>query len=89
MLRADFRCLAQLVIDSVAIRLLIVEPPEVEAADAIGLEDFCEFYAVFEQLLLLLEIEIRVKLIAMRAAFRVRRAGPVGFEERAGDVRHA
>src|SRR5208282_5490361 len=63
--------------------------PKIEAADAVGLEGLGQLDAAFENFVLLLEREIGVKLGAFRAEFGFRCAGPVHFEERAGDVRHA
>ena len=80
---------AQLVVDGGAVGRLIVQPPEVEAADAIGLELLGQFDTVFQQLILLLEIEAGMELVALWTLFGKRRSGPVDFEERAGYVGHA
>ena len=86
MLGAGAGGLAQLVVDGRAIGLLIFEAPEIEAADAVGLEGFAEIDAACEHFVLLLEVEVGVELIAARAFFGYRRAGPMDFEERAGNV---
>ncbi len=52
---------------AVAIGLHIVEPPEIETADAVGLEGFGEIDAVLEQRVLLLEVEVGVELVAALA----------------------
>ena len=85
-LRAGAGGIAELFIDGVAIGLLIVETPEVEAADAVSLECLAELDAAFEYLVLLLEVEVGVELIAAGPLLRLRRAGPVDLEERAGNV---
>ena len=48
----------------------ILEPPEIEAADAIGLKRFAKFNAAAEHLILLLEVEVGAELVAARLLFR-------------------
>src|SRR6201992_764728 len=85
---AHLRRPAQLFVDGGAIGVLIVEPPEVEAADAIGLKLLCEFNTVFEPLILLLALDPGMKLCALRTLLGKRRSGPVDFEQRTGNIRH-
>ena len=80
------RGLLQLVIHRFAIGGLIIEAPEVKAADAVGGELFGQFDGAIENFTLLVVGKVRVKLIVFRAELRFRRAGEVHFEERAGDI---
>ncbi len=68
---------------------MIFQAPEIETADAVGLKLFCEFDAAAKHIVLLGKAEVRVKLVALRAEFGCRRAGPIHFEERAGDIGNA
>ena len=45
----------------------VIEAPEIEAADAIGVEGFREVDAVLEQRVLLFEIEVGIELVATLA----------------------
>ena len=88
-LLADFRSLAEFLVHGFAVRLGVIETPEVKAADAIGVEGLRQLDAVLEKHVLLFEVEFGVELIALRTVFREWRAGPVGLEERAGNVGNA
>jgi len=55
---------AQLFVDSRAKWLGIVETPEVEAADAVGLEGLAEFNGAGEDFVLMLEVGVGVGLVA-------------------------
>src|SRR5207247_10563900 len=83
---APFGSLLQLGVDRCSERLRIVEPPEVETADAVRLEELCQRDAAFEQLVLRVGIEVGVKLVAFLTQGRSRRSGPVCLEERTGNV---
>ena len=86
-LRAAARGIAQLFVDGGAVGCDVFETPEIEAADAIGAEML--WRASMQRsssVILLLEVEVGLELIAVLALLWKRRAGPVGFEERAGDV---
>ena len=63
-LRAALRRLAQLVVDGRAIRLHILQPPEIEAANAIRRERLGQLDALLQQRILRLEIGVGMKLIA-------------------------
>ena len=78
-LGAGFRRFLQLGIDRRAVGFLVFEPPEIEAADAVGLEGLRQLDAMIEQCGLCLEIEIGVKLIvAWDSLWRAaRRANPL------------
>ena len=56
----------QLVIDGLAIRGLIVKPPEVKAADAVGGKLFRQLNGAIENFTLLVVGEVRVELIMLR-----------------------
>src|SRR6185295_8306992 len=77
------------VVDRFSVRRLIVEPPEVEDPDAIGVERFRELERALEQLGLLRVGEAGTELVALRAEARFRRVGPVDLEDRRGDARDA
>jgi len=77
---------AEFVVDGGAVGRLIVETPEVEAADFIGLELFGGFNAGCEDFVLLFEVGDGAGGIGFCAGLREGRSGPVYFEERAGNV---
>ena len=80
------RGVAEFFVDGGAIGLHVIETPEIEAADAVGVESFGELDAVVEQVFLLFEGEVGLEVVAAFALFGKGCAGPVGLEERAGDV---
>jgi hypothetical protein len=55
----------------------------------VGIEHFGQFDATFEHFVLLIEGEIGVELIALRAVFGLGRARPISFEKRTGDISDA
>src|SRR6266571_3809105 len=57
----------QFFIDGRAIRRLIIKPPEIEEAHAIGIEGLCQLDAAFKNFILLLESKIGLELIALGA----------------------
>ena len=85
-LGATLRGLLELGVDGGAVGSGIVEAPEIEAADALGFESLGEGDAALEKFVLCVGIEVCVELIAAFALAGDRRAGPIGFEEWAGDV---
>ena len=68
---------------------LVLKPPEVEAAHAIGLKCLGRLDALFQDFRLLLVGEVGVELVALGAVLRSGSARPIHFEERAADVGHA
>src|SRR5207245_2901828 len=83
------RSLADTIVDRRAIRLLIVEPPEVEDTDVRRVERLRELARAFDQLVLLRRREVGAELRRRRAVARLRRTGPVGLENRRRDLGHA
>ena len=79
-------CFEELGVDGFAIGLRVIETPEVEAANAVGLELLGEFDAAFEDFVLLFEIEAGAEVIVFGTVLRAGRPGEIDFEERAGDV---
>ena len=76
----------QLRVDGFAIGRLVFQPPEIESAHAIGLKRLRRLDALLEYFRLLIVAEVGVELVALGAVLRSRRARPIHFEERAGDV---
>src|SRR6266478_724179 len=88
-LRCFFCSVAQFFIHGRAIRSLILEAPEIEKADAVGIESLGQLDAALEHFVLLLKREVCVELIALRTELRWGRPRPVHFEKRAGDIGYA
>ena len=66
-------CLAQVRAASRSLSLMasrygfgIVEPPEIETANAVGLESLAKIDAALQHRVLLLEVEVGVELVAAR-----------------------
>src|SRR5262249_49079788 len=70
------------IVDGGAVRFLILEPPEIENANPIGVEGLGELEGVLEELILILVGEVRAELVALRAERRPRRLWPVDLEDR-------
>src|ERR1700722_11277247 len=64
----------------------VVEAPEIEAADAVGVEGFGEGDAAVKDVGLLVESEVGLELVALGAELGLRGTGPVDFEQWTGDV---
>src|SRR5258708_31009567 len=79
----------QLGINVFAVGRLIVKPPEIKTAYAVGLERPGELDAALQNFILLIKGEVGVELIALGTELRLRRAGPVNLEKRAGYVSYA
>ncbi len=74
-------------VDGGAVRLDIVDAPEVEAADFVGVEAFGESNGALEHLVLLLKADLVGAVhVFLGAVLRVRGAGPVDLVEGARDV---
>src|SRR5258708_23376170 len=56
--------LLQLFVDGRAMRRRIIEPPEIEASDAIRMESFCQLQAALQHFILLLKRKLAVALVA-------------------------
>src|SRR5947207_15984025 len=69
-------------------RRLILEPPEIEESDAIGVEGLGQLDTSFQHFILLLKRKVCVELIALRAVLRLRCARPIHFEKGASDIGH-
>src|SRR5262249_5519000 len=82
------RGLKQLIVHRLAIWRGIVESPEIEAADPVGVEGFCHLDASLQGLVLLLESKVGVEFVALGAELRPRCARPVYLEEWTGNVCH-
>ena len=79
--------LLQLLIDGVAVRLYVVDSPEVKAAHLVGLELFGQRDRSFQNVLLLLERGLVGTMeVFLGAVFRSRGFGPVDLIEWAADV---
>src|ERR1700687_509343 len=83
-----FGGIPQLFIHGRTIRRLIIESPEIEETDAIGMEGLGQLNTALEHFVLLLESEIVMALIVLRTELRLGCAWPVHLEERAGNIRH-
>ena len=83
----DFGGGAKLFIDGGAVGSDVVESPEVEAANLVGLELFGEGDGAGEDFVLLFVGDFGGSMhVTLGAVLRFRSAGPVDFEEWAGDV---
>ena len=81
--RAAWRSLSLM---AVAIGLGFFEPPEIEAADAIGLERFAKIDAALSTASCCLKSKSAWNWSRRGPSFDMRRARPMHFEERAGDI---
>ena len=68
------------------IRRLIVETPEVEAADTLGIECPRKTNGAIQDLVLLVESKTGFRFVALGRELRFRRAFPIDFEKRARNV---
>ena len=84
-LRQLLGSLAQFVIHRGAVRSLIVQSPEIKAANAISTECFRHADCAVQNFVLLLEGKVCAER-SLFAVLRLGRAWPVGLEQRAGNV---
>ena len=87
MLASGFSGIAEFVVDGVTVGLLVLEAPEIEAANLVSLELFGDGDGGIEDLVLLFKVGQDGGVVAfLRAGFGARRAGPVDLEEWAANV---